>query len=504
MHARAVQEKLGSSPEGADVATGWTEQAEAHASGQSPEPHGESKAGSVRLAVLCCAAVSGRRPATPEAARESPRSRVAPLRDPVTITLDGEPIVAERGEPIAAALVAAGKLMVARSPKFHRPRGPSCFRAACDGCLARVDETPNVMTCMTPAREGTAVVSQNRLGPRQIDLLRMTDWFFPEGLDHHELFAGIPGVQNVMQAFARRVAGLGRLPAEGTPPRAAARRDADVVVVGAGPSGMAIASRLARAGRAVEVLDDQDAPGGGLTALDADDASSFSEIHASFMDLVARGRVRLRTSTIAGGVYGRDLLVSGPEGAEILLARALVLASGAHDGVLAFEGNDVPGLMSARAGGWLLRRGVLLGPRVVVVIPEGGGPFGASYARAMARATMQRQGKHAPTVTVVQGTPLRIKGSSRVKGVVVMTAAGKEEALAADAVLVDAPRSPAYELATQAGATVRHEPRGYVVVTDGGRAAEGVYAVGELAGCPLDAAAVDADAARAAATILSV
>src|SRR4051794_27403616 len=100
------------------------------------------------------------------------------LSNPVTITLDGEPILAERGEPVAASLVRAGKLMIARSPKFHRPRGPSCMRAACDGCLARVDEAPNVMTCMVPAEEGTAVVSQNRLGPREVDLLRMTDWFF--------------------------------------------------------------------------------------------------------------------------------------------------------------------------------------------------------------------------------------------------------------------------------------------------------------------------------------
>src|ERR1700690_3632537 len=139
-------------------------------------------------------------------------SRVHPPRDPVALQLDGEDIVADRGEPVAIALIAAGHLALARSPKFHRPRGPSCMRAACDGCLARVDETPNVMTCMVAAAEGTAVVSQNRLGPREVDLLRMTDWFFPDGMNHHELFASVPGVQSVMQAFARRVAGLGRMP----------------------------------------------------------------------------------------------------------------------------------------------------------------------------------------------------------------------------------------------------------------------------------------------------
>jgi sarcosine oxidase subunit alpha len=103
---------------------------------------------------------------------ERPEGRTRPLSDRVVLTLDGEELEAERGEPLAAALVAAGKRTIARSPKFHRPRGPACMRGACDGCLARVDGTPNVMTCMTPAADGMVVVSQNRLGPRDADLLR--------------------------------------------------------------------------------------------------------------------------------------------------------------------------------------------------------------------------------------------------------------------------------------------------------------------------------------------
>ena len=419
--------------------------------------------------------------------------RTSTLRDPVTITLDGEPILAERGEPIAAALLAAQRLVIARSPKFHRPRGPSCMRAACDGCLARVDDTPNVMTCMVAAEEGTAVVSQNRLGPREVDLLRMTDWFFPQGMNHHELFAGVPGVQSVMQAFARRVAGLGRMPLDGEEPHPAARRTADVVVVGGGPAGLAIATRLADAGRIVELLDDQLMPGGGVVALAPSDARAFDAIRGSFAENVARSRVRLRSRTVAGGLYGRDLLVVGPDGAEIIEPRTLVLASGAHDGALAFEGNDVPGVMSARAAGALLARNVLAGKRIVVVVPEGGGPFGESFARAVPRDRA--------IVTVVHGEPVRVRGSSRAKAVVVRGADGKEKEHQADVVVIDAPRSPAYELAEQAGARLEHEPRGFVVRTEGGRIDRGRYAVGELTGTPLDAVAIDAEAARVAATI---
>lgn len=423
------------------------------------------------------------------------RGRSRQVAEPVTITLDGAPLTAERGEPLAAALIAEGKWVLARSPKFHRPRGPSCMRAACDGCLARVNEKPNVMTCMVGAQEGTAIVSQNRLGPREADLLRMTDWFFPEGMNHHELFAGVPGIQSVMQVFARRVAGLGRLPGAGADhaaPRGAQRRRADVVVVGGGPSGMAIAVALANAKRAVEVIDDQLRIGGSLVALDARAAAPFESIRASFTDLVARGSIRARSETVAGGLYEKDLLVVGPDGAEILEPAVLVFACGAHDGVLAFEGNDVPGVMSARAACMLLGHGVLVGEKVVVVEAPGGGPFGAVFAAANASRS-----------TLVRGEPVRVKGTTRAKAVVVRGLDGKEKTYDCDSVLVDAPRSPAYELAEQAGATLFHEPRGYVVQTMRGRVAEGIYAVGELTGTMLDSRAIGAEAEQVASAILA-
>lgn len=415
----------------------------------------------------------------------------------MTITLDGDAIVAARGEPLAAALVAGGGLGLARSPKFHRPRGPSCFRAACDGCLARVDETPNVMTCAVAAKEGSGVVTQNRLGPRDADLLRMTDWFFPDGMNHHELFAGVPGIQSIMQGFARRVAGLGRLPVTAERARPSARRAVDVVVVGGGPSGLAVAAHAAASGRTVEVIDDQLEIGGSLLALSEGETKSFAAIRAELGLAVHDGRVRLRASTVAGGVYGPDLLVSSPEGAEVLEPRALVLASGAHDGVLAFEGNDVPGVMSARAAALFLRHGVAVGATVVVVVPPGGGPFGASYARAI-ESDPDAKGK--VSVEVVYGEPISAFGSARVKAVRIRTDVGDRER-ECDALLVDAARAPAYELAAQAGADLVHEPRGFVVKAKDGKIRDGVFAAGELTGVPFDVTAFEEDAKRIAAAL---
>jgi sarcosine oxidase subunit alpha len=420
------------------------------------------------------------------------RLRTRPIEHKVTFTLDGEAIEAERGEPVAAALIAAKKITLARSPKFHRPRGPSCMRGACDGCLARVDGVPNVMTCLTPVEQAMSVVSQNRLGSREADVLRMTDWFFPEGMNHHELFAGVPGVQRIMQGFARRVAGLGKLPAEAQAMREAVRRSVDVLVVGGGPAGMAIASRLARAGRDVEVLDDALLPGGSSLALLGDDVASFDALRSAFREDVSGGKIRYRSRTTAGAVYGRDVLVVGDDGASILEARALILACGAHDGVLAFEGNDLPGVMSARAAGWLLAGGILVGSEIAVIVSDGGGPFGASFARAVSA--------HAK-VHLLTGEPLSVRGTSRPRGIRVRTAKGERE-VDADAIVIDAPRSPAYELCEQAGATLTHEPRGFVVRAERGRITEGIWATGEVCGVAFEAEALMAHAERVAEDVL--
>jgi len=412
--------------------------------------------------------------------------RLHPPRDPVAITLDGQRVVAERGEPVAVALVAAGSLSLARSPKFHRPRGPACLRAACDGCLARVDGVPNVMTCRVPASEGLEVETQNVVGSRERDVLRMADWFFPAGMNHHELFAGVPGVQRVMQAFARRVAGLGKLPAEAGAPREARRRDADVVVVGSGPAGMGAALALAGKGRQVEVLDDDLVWGGSTRALVGDDAKPWASLVDGFRQALMAGKVTVRLETTAAAVYGSDLLVAGPDGVEVVTPRTLVLAPGAHDGVLAFDGNDGPAVMSARAGGRLLGYGVTPAERVVVALADGGGPFGEAYARAR------------PDTTVVRGVPVGSKGTGRVRGWLFATPEG-ERRVDAEVLLVDAPRAPAYELCAQAGAELGHEPRGFVArVGPGGRIGEGVFGVGEAVGTALDASAMAREAAAMA------
>jgi predicted molibdopterin-dependent oxidoreductase YjgC len=77
----------------------------------------------------------------------------------VTIWLDGEPLAAVEGEPIAAALLAHGRRVFRRTPRFSEPRGVFCGIGRCTDCIMTVDGVPNVRTCVTPVRDGMVVTS---------------------------------------------------------------------------------------------------------------------------------------------------------------------------------------------------------------------------------------------------------------------------------------------------------------------------------------------------------
>jgi sarcosine oxidase subunit alpha len=104
-------------------------------------------------------------------------------------------------------------------------------------------------------------------------------------------------------------------------------------------------------------------------------------------------------------------------------------------------------------------------------------------------------------VELVTGEPVLVRGTSRVKSVVVKRPRGKDADVRADIVAIDAPTAPAYELCEQAGAKLAHAPRGYVVKTEGGKIRDGVWALGEACGTPLDPERIATEVASVARAI---
>jgi aerobic-type carbon monoxide dehydrogenase small subunit (CoxS/CutS family) len=82
----------------------------------------------------------------------------------ITFTFDGEPMRGFEGEPIAAALRAAGVLVHRHTARRGEPRGVFCAIGRCTDCVMVVDGAPNVRTCVVPLREGMNVRTQHGLG----------------------------------------------------------------------------------------------------------------------------------------------------------------------------------------------------------------------------------------------------------------------------------------------------------------------------------------------------
>ena len=82
----------------------------------------------------------------------------------VTLMVDGEPVEAIEGEPIATALLAAGRREFRRTTQRNEPRGVFCALGRCTDCVMIVNGQPNVRTCVTPANDGMIVETQVGLG----------------------------------------------------------------------------------------------------------------------------------------------------------------------------------------------------------------------------------------------------------------------------------------------------------------------------------------------------
>ena len=178
----------------------------------------------------------------------------------------------------------------------------------------------------------------------------------------------------------------------------------------------------------------------------------------------------------------------------MLDAAFTVLATGAHDGPALFEGNDLPGVYSLRAARKLVSAGVAPGARIVIVVHED--TPASSYALAQALVADLTAAKVACTLHV--GRVVKAHGSSSVRKVT-LARAGVEETHPADALVVEARRSPSFELATQSGATVARTASGFAVTSHVW--AERYAALGEVTGAEPSVRAFEAAARDLAARL---
>jgi len=162
---------------------------------------------------------------------------------------------------------------------------------------------------------------------------------------------------------------------------AAGARDTDVLVIGAGPAGIAAACTAAEAGRRVAVIDDNPAAGGQIWRGGPVDAAPHA---AAWFDRLVRCDADVHGSTAVVDVQPRAdgpplIRTRSPAGIVTWRPRAIVLATGGRERFLPFPGWTLPGVVGAGGLQALVKQGLDVAGRRVVV--AGTGPLLLAGAR---------------------------------------------------------------------------------------------------------------------------
>ena len=234
---------------------------------------------------------------------------------PLAFTFDGKPYVGFAGDSIASALLANGVSIVGRSFKYHRPRG--IWGAWTEEPNAIVDvtrdgkTTPNLRATTEALENDIAVRSVNAAPTAAADRAALIDRLapmLPAGF-YYKTF--LWPRWETFEGSIRAMAGLGRIDPDNRPPADNPQINArcDLLVVGAGPAGLAAAAAAARAGRAVFLVDDHAEIGGQLVhrggAIEGGDWRDWAQGVVRAIE-AAGGRVMTRTT--AYGVYDGNLV----------------------------------------------------------------------------------------------------------------------------------------------------------------------------------------------------
>ena len=310
---------------------------------------------------------------------------------PVHFTFDGRSYLGLEGDTLASALLANNVRLMGRSFKYHRPRGvltagseePNGLVTTGQGGL----QTPNQRATMLELHEGLAARSQNRWPSLGFDVMGVNDLLAPfigAGFYYKTFMWPKSFWEGLYEPLIRRAAGLGALSeAHDETPTEKAFAFCDVLVIGAGPAGLMAALTAGRAGADVILATEDWQTGGRLLSEDEHfggvTATQWAANVTLELDSLPNVRIMRRTTVTGaydGHTYGalervarhREPRPNEPvECFWRIVAKRAVLAAGAHERMIAFPGNDRPGVMMASAARTYLNRyGVAPGKAVAV------------------------------------------------------------------------------------------------------------------------------------------
>lgn len=314
---------------------------------------------------------------------------------PVSFTFDGVSYRGLEGDTVASALLANGVHLMGRSFKYHRPRGVMCAGSEEPNALIGTSRQstgrfePNTRATMQEIHADLTANSQNKWPSLKFDVGAINDglyMLFSAGFYYKTFMWPKSFWDKVYEPFIRKAAGLGQAPSEEDPDQYASRYlHCDILIVGAGPAGLAAALSAARSGADVVLVDEHVEAGGSLLSepsIEIDGDEAWSWLKNTMAELNSLSNIRVMSRTTAIGYYHQNMvglcqkltdhLAELPKHAPRermwrVRARQVILAQGAIERPLVFDGNDRPGVMLAGAAQTYLNRfGVSVGNNVVV------------------------------------------------------------------------------------------------------------------------------------------
>jgi sarcosine oxidase subunit alpha len=380
----------------------------------------------------------------------------------IAFSFDGRSYQGYRGDTLASALLANGVHLVGRSFKYHRPRGILSAGADEPNALVTVSRdasrtTPNLRATQVELFRSLSAFSQNHWPSLEFDVGRLNDKlsrFFPAGFYYKTFMWPRTAWKTLYEPAIRRAAGLGVAPTLPDPDTYAQRyAHCEVLVIGAGPAGIAAALTAAGRGARVILCDEQAELGGSLlcdpnAVIDGRGAGAWLE--ASLATLAANPRVTLLARTTAFGYFPHNLVglnqrltdhLDAPlehmprERLWQVRARSVIIAAGATERPLVFPGNDTPGIMLAGAAHTYLHRyGVRVGAKAVVVTSnddayqtaldlQAAGTQVAAIAdlRSVSEGSLPAAARSAGIKILNDATVLATRGDQRISGVTLAT-----------------------------------------------------------------------------------
>ncbi|UWP93445.1 sarcosine oxidase subunit alpha family protein [Aliiroseovarius crassostreae] len=292
----------------------------------------------------------------------------------LNFSFDGKSYQGYAGDTLASALLANGVRLMGRSFKYHRPRGVLTAGSEEPNALVelRTDgrQEPNTRATVAEIYDGLTANSQNRWPSLERDFMAINDRFssFLSAGFYYKTFMWPKAFwERLYEPIIRRAAGLGSLTGEADPDvYDKGFLHCDLLVIGAGPAGLAAALTAGRAGAQVIIADEDFRLGGRLLSDTGSlsDQSSVDWVEQAQAELVSLPNVRVMPRTTVFGAYDHGVYGAVERNADHLIApaagkprqtlwriysRRALVATGAIERPIAFENNDRPGVMLAGA-----------------------------------------------------------------------------------------------------------------------------------------------------------